>query len=85
MNFMTFDFLLFDRPNGIPTGHALANSDWPWELMYDDLIWAMQQMQNSPNERQVRMATTIVQAWLGEVKNMRVHQQEIASNLPVEA
>ena len=53
--------------------------------MYDDLIWAMQQMQNSPNERQVRMATTIVQAWLGEVKNMRVHQQEIASNLPVEA
>ena len=75
----------FCRPNGIPTGHPLANSDWPWELMYDDLMWAIETLQNPPNERKVRMALTIAQAWLGEVGNMRVHHEENSSNQPVEA
>ena len=53
--------------------------------MYDDLMWAMQILQTSTNQREVRMASTIVQAWMGEVKNMRVHHQENASNQPIEA
>ena len=84
-DFCGFYFLFFHRPNGIPTGHTLANSEWPWELMYDDLMWAMQILQTSTNQREVRMASTIVQAWMGEVKNMRVHHQENASNQPIEA
>ena len=71
-------------PVGIPTGHPLDN-DWPWELMYDDLMWAMDTLQNSPNPRQVRMATDIMRAWMGQVEGMQVHHQENASNQPVEA
>ena len=74
-------------PQGMPTGHPLANNDWPWELMYDDLMWAMDKLQHpeSTSKRQLRMASTIVQAWMGEIENMRVHHQENASNQPVEA
>ena len=75
----------FTLPAGIPTGHPLLNNDWPWELMYDDLMWAIDVLQNSPNPRQVRMATNIMRAWMGEVEGMRVHHQENASNQPVEA
>ena len=55
--------------------------------MYDDLVWAMQKLQNpnSSSRRVLRMAATIAQAWMGEVQNMRVHHQENASNLPVDA
>ena len=53
--------------------------------MHDDLMWAIQMLQTQPNEREVRMALTIALAWMGEVENMRVHHQENASNLPVEA
>ena len=72
-------------PQGMPTGHPLANNDWPWELMYDDLMWAIDVLQNSPNPRQVRMATNIMRAWMGEDEGLRVHHQENASNQPVEA
>ena len=76
--------LTFCRPNGIPTGHSLANPDWPWELMYDDLMWAIQTLQNSPNDREARMAFAIANAWFGEIKNVRVHQLN-APNQPIEA
>ena len=75
----------FTLPAGIPTGHPLLNNDWPWELMYDDLMWAIDVLQNSPNQRQVRMATNIMRAWMGESEGLRVHHQENASNQPVEA
>jgi len=50
-------------------------------------MWAMQKLQNpnSSSRRVLRMASTIAQAWMGEVQNMRVHHQENASNLPVDA
>ena len=76
--------LTFCRPNGIPTGHSLANPDWPWELMYDDLMWAIQTLQNSPNNREARMAFAIANAWFGEINNVRVHQVN-APNQPIEA
>ena len=81
------NFYIFYRPTGIPTGHPLTDSDWPWELMYDDLMWAMQKLQNpnSSSPRDLRMASTIAQAWMGEVKNMRVFHQENASNIPIDA
>ena len=54
--------------------------------MFDDLMWAMATLQN-PNstQRQIRMASIIALAWLGEIENMRVHHQENLSNQPVEA
>ena len=78
--------LFFYRPSGIPTGHPLTNSDWPWELMHDDLMWAMEKLQNpnSSSPRELRMAADIAQAWMGEA-NMRVFHQENASNIPVDA
>ena len=78
--------LFFDRPNGIRTGNPTGNENWPWDLMYEDLMWAMEKLQ-SPDAtmREKRMASTIMQAWLGQVENMRVHHQENASNQPVDA
>ena len=50
-------------------------------------MWAMQKLQNpnSSSPRDLRMASTIAQAWMGEVKNMRVFHQENASNIPIDA
>ena len=54
--------------------------------MYKDLMWAMEVLNDkSSSEQNWRMATTIFQAWMGEVAQMRVHHQENASNIPIEA
>ena len=54
--------------------------------MYEDLMWAMEKLQhpNAASRREIRMATTILQAWIGEVQNMRVHHQENAPNQPID-
>ena len=71
--------------NGIPSGPE-AHQDWPWELMYEDLMWAMEILNDhSSSQQNRRMATTIFQAWMGEVSQIRVHHQENASNLPIDA
>ena len=71
--------------NGIPPGQQ-NHQDWPWELMYEDLEWAIEKLNDvNASARDRRMASTICQAWIGEVENMRVHHQENASNQPIEA
>ena len=71
--------------NGIPSGQQ-NHQDWPWELMYEDLEWAMEKLNDvSASARDQRMAANIFQAWIGEVENVRVHHQENASNQPIEA
>ena len=71
--------------NGIPPGQQ-NHQDWPWELMYEDLEWAIEKLNDvNASARDRRMASTIFQAWIGEVENMRVHHQENASNQPIEA
>ena len=49
-------------------------------------MWAVEVLNDqSSSARNRRMAATIFQAWMGEVAQMRVHHQENASNIPVDA
>ena len=49
-------------------------------------MWAMEVLNDKSSSEQIRrMAATIFQAWMGEVAQMRVHHQENASNIPIDA
>ena len=59
---------------------------WPWHLMHEDMMWAIDILQDSNTSiREKRMASTIMQAWLGQVEEMRVFHQENGFELPIDA
>ena len=70
--------------NGTPLGQQ-NHPDWPWELMYEDLLWSLEKLsdRNAPS-RDRRIAATIFQAWMGQAENMSVRVLEIASSQPIE-
>merc|ERR1711860_109704 len=54
--------------------------------MHQDMVWAIDKLQDSnASLREKQMASTIMQAWLGQTRNMRVYHQENASNIPVDS
>ena len=66
--------------------HGNQAINWPWDLMHQDMVWAIDKLQDSnASLREKQMASTIMQAWLGQTRNMRVYHQENASNIPVDA
>ena len=66
--------------------HDNQASNWPWDLTHQDMVWAIDKLQDSnASLREKRMASTIMQAWLGQTRNMRVYHQENASNIPVDS
>ena len=70
------------------TGQVHGNQaiNWPWDLMHQDMVWAIDKLQDSnASLREKQMASTIMQAWLGQTRNMRVYHQENASNIPVDS
>ena len=74
----------FHFRNGIPSGQQ-NHQDWPWELMYEDLVWAIKKINDlNTSARDLRMAGTILQAWMGEVDNITVDHQNL-SNQPIDA
>ena len=46
-------------------------------MMYEDLLWSMEKLQD-PNvtEQEFYVAATILQTWIGELKNIRVFHQK---------
>ena len=53
--------------------------------MYEDLVWAIKKINDlNTSARDLRMAGTILQAWMGEVDNITVDHQNL-SNQPIDA
>ena len=54
--------------------------------MHKDMLWAIDILQDpNTSNREKRMASTIMQAWLGQVEEMRVFHQENGFELPIDA
>ena len=60
------------------------HQDWPWQLMYEDLLWAMEKLQD-PNvtEQEFYIAATILQTWIGEIENIKVFHQKSQHLQPI--
>ena len=60
--------------------------DWLWDLMYEDLTWASEILNDkTSSERDRRMASVIYQAWMGDAAHMRVHHIKDSLNVPIDA
>ena len=60
------------------------HQDWPWQMMYQDLLWAMEILQNpDATFREFRVAATIIQTWIGQVENMRVFHRQSQDLQPI--
>ena len=58
--------------------------NWPWKLMYQDLLWAMEKLQDPKvSSHEYIIAAIIIQAWIGEIENLRVFQQQSQHQQPV--
>ena len=63
-----------------------SHQDWLWDLMYEDLTWAAEILNDkSASERDRRMASVIYQAWMGDADHMRIHHTRDSLNIPIEA
>ena len=53
-------------------------------MMYQDLLWAMEILQNpDATFREFRVAATIIQTWIGQVENMRVFHRQSQDLQPI--
>ena len=52
--------------------------------MYQDLLWAMEKLQDPKvSSHEYIIAAIIIQAWIGEIENLRVFQQQSRNQQPV--
>ena len=50
--------------------------------MYEDLLWAMETLQD-PNVTEQEFAATILQTWIGEIENIKVFHQKSQHLQPI--
>ena len=53
------------------------HQEWPWQFMYEDLLWSMEKIQDPKvTDREFRVAAIILQTWIGQIENVRVFHQK---------